>query len=74
VNEGGHSAIHHNAKLSRQSAQQLLMIAVHLQFSREAQNLLNLLCTGGHAVRLMKVGVGRPLHTWQDELLSPDVS
>jgi hypothetical protein len=50
------------------------MITVHLQFSRKAQNLLNLLCTGGHAVQLMKVRVPRPLHIRQDDLLSADVS
>ncbi len=74
MNEGGRGAIHQDAKLRRQRMQQLLMIAVHLQLSCKAQNLLNLLCTRGHAVRLVKVGVGGPLHIRQDELLSADVS
>jgi hypothetical protein len=74
VNESGHGAIHQDAKLSRESAQQLLVIAVHFQLSREAQNLLNLLCTGGHAVQLMKIRVPRPLHIRQDNLLSADAS
>src|SRR5580658_7586534 len=69
MNEGGDSAIHQNAKLTRESAQQLLMITVHLQFSCKAQNLLNLLCTGGHAVQLMKVRVARSLHIRPDDLL-----
>jgi hypothetical protein len=50
------------------------MIAVHLQFSCKAQNFLNLLCTGGHSVRLMNDWVGGPPHIQQDELLSADVS